>query len=47
MEPPRLNEEINVTNSLNLHKLVGHDNISPYFLRVASSNLVTAFIMFI
>ena len=43
MEPPRVNEVINIINSLNLNKSVGHDNISPYFLRVASDTLAPAF----
>ena len=34
-DPPRINEVINLINSLNLSKAVGHDNIAPYFLRVA------------
>ena len=42
MEPPRVNEVINIINSLNLNKSVGHDNISPYFLRVASDTLAPA-----
>ena len=39
MEPHRVNEVINIINSLNLNKSVDHDNISPYFLRVASDTL--------
>jgi len=36
LEPPRQAEVINLINSLNLHKAVGHDNISPhYFLAPA------------
>ena len=31
MEPPKINEVINVINSLNLHKSVSHDNISSLF----------------
>ena len=38
-DSPRINKVINVINSLNLHKSVGHDNISSYFLRVASGIL--------
>jgi len=30
MEPLRQAEEINLINSLNLYKAVGHDNVSPY-----------------
>ena len=47
MEPPRVNEVINLINSLNLRKLVGHDNISPYFLQVASNILAPALCYFI
>jgi len=36
MEPPRINEVTNLIYSLNLRKSVGHDNISPYYLRIAS-----------
>ena len=43
----RINEVINVINSLKLHKSVSHDNISSYFLRVASSNLAPAICYFI
>ena len=39
MEPPQVNKVINLINLLNLCKSVGHDNISPYFLRVASTFL--------
>ena len=46
MEPPRTNEALNVINSLNLHKSVGHDNISSYFLRMASSNLAPVICFF-
>ena len=46
MEPPRVNEVLNVIISLNLHKSVGHDNISSYFLRVASSNIAPAISFF-
>ena len=41
-DPPRINEVINLINSLNLSKAVGHDNIAPYFLRVASNILAPA-----
>ena len=37
MEPPRINKVFNLINSLNLNKSVGHDNIPPYFLKVASN----------
>ena len=39
MEPPRVNEVpvINLINSLNLNKALGHDNMSPYFLLIAST----------
>ena len=47
MEPSRINEVINRINSLNFHKLVSHDNISSYFLRVIFSNLATAICSFI
>ena len=47
MEPARVNEVINLINSLNLRKSVGHDNISPYFLRVASNILAPALCYFI
>ena len=47
MEPPRTNEVLNVINSLNFHKSVSHDNISSYFLRLASSNLALAICFFI
>ena len=39
MEPPRVNEVKNLMNSLNLCKSVGHDNISSYYLRIASDIL--------
>ena len=38
-DPPRINEVINLINSLNLSKAVGHDNIAPNFLRVVSNIL--------
>ena len=41
------NEAINLIISLNLRKSVGHDNISPYFLRVASTILAPALFYFI
>ena len=47
MEPPRVNEVINLINLLNLRKSVGHDNISPYFLRGASNILAPALCYFI
>ena len=34
-------------NSLNLNKSVGHDNLLPYFLRVASTILAPALCYFI
>ena len=39
---PRINEVISLINSLNLSKAVGHDNITPYFLRAASNILTPA-----
>ena len=36
-DPPRINGVLNLINSLNSSKAVGHDNIAPYFLRVASN----------
>ena len=45
-DPPRINEVINLINSLNLSKGVGHDNIAPYFLRVASNILAPALCYF-
>lgn len=36
LEPARVNEVINLINSINVNKSVGHDNIPPYFLRIAS-----------
>ena len=45
-DPPRINEVINLINSLNLRKAVGHDNIAPYFLRVASNILAPALCYF-
>ena len=45
-DPPRINEVINLINSLNLSKAVGHDNIAPYFLRVASNILAPALCYF-
>ena len=47
MEPPRVNEVLNMINSLNLNKSVGHDNLSPYFLRVASTILDPALCDFV
>ena len=46
MELPRINKVINVTNSLNLRKLVGHNNILSYFLLLSSSNLAPAICLF-
>ena len=46
MEPPRINEVLNLINSLSLHKSVGHDNISPYFLKVASNIIAPALCYF-
>ena len=43
---PRINEMINLINSLNLSKAVGHDNIAPYFLCVASNILAPALCYF-
>ena len=42
----RINEVINLINSLNLSKAVGHDNITPYFLRIASNILAPALCYF-
>ena len=47
MEPPRVNEVLNMINSLNLNKSVGHDNLLPYFLKVASTILAPALCYFI
>ena len=47
MEPPRVNEVLNMINSLNLNKFVGHDNLSPYFLKVASTFSAPAWCYFI
>ena len=46
-EPPRVNEMLNMINILNLNKSLGHDNLSPYFLRVASTILAPAMCYFI
>ena len=45
-DPPRINEVINLIDSLNLSKAVDHDNIAPYFLRVASKILAPALCYF-
>jgi len=42
MEPPRQAEVINLNNSFNLQKAVGHDNIFPYYLGIASTILAPA-----
>ena len=47
MEPPRINEVINVIHSLQMHKSVGHDNISPFYLRVASTIIAPILCYFI
>ena len=47
MEPPRVNEVKNLMNSLNLRKSVGHDNISSYYLRIASDILSPVLCYFI
>ena len=47
MEPPRVNEVLNMITSLNLNKSVGHDNLSPYLPRVASTILAPALCCFI
>ena len=47
MEPPRVNEAKNLMNSLNLRKSVGHDNISSYYLRIASDILSPVLCYFI
>ena len=46
MEPPRVNEVLNMINSLNLNRSVGRDNLSPYFLRVVSTILTPALCYF-
>ena len=38
-EPPRVNEMLNMINSLNLNKSVGRDNLSLYFFKVVSTIL--------
>ena len=40
MESPHVNEMFNLINSLSLHNSVEHDNIPPYFLKVASNIIV-------
>ena len=47
MEPPKVNKVLNMINFLNLNKSVGHDNLSPYFLKVASTILAHALCYFI
>ena len=47
MQPPRVYDVLNMRNSLNLNKSVGHNNLSPYFLRVASTILAPALCYFI
>jgi len=47
MEPPRINEVTNLMYSLNLRKSVGHDNISPYYLRFAPTILSSVLWYFI
>ena len=47
MEPPRVNKVINLINSLNLRKLVGHDNILRYFLQGAFNIFASALCYFI
>ena len=47
MEPPRINEVKNLMNSLNSRKSVGHDNISSYYLRIASDILSPVLCYFI
>ena len=46
LDAPRINEVINLINSLNSNKAVGHDNITSYFLRVASNILAPAICYF-
>ena len=47
MEPPRTNRVKNLMNFLNLRKSVGHDNISSYYLRIASDILSPVLCYFI
>ena len=47
VEPPRVNEVKNLINTLNLHKSVGHDNISSYYLRIGSDILAPVLCYFI
>ena len=47
MEPPRVNEMKTLIKSLNLHKSVGHDNISSYYLRIALDILAPVLCYFI
>ena len=46
MEPPRITKVFNLINSLSLHKWVGHDNIPPHFLKVASNIIAPALCYF-
>ena len=46
-QPPRVNDVLNMINSLNLNKYVDHNTLSPYFLRVAFIILAPALCYFI
>ena len=39
LDVPNLSEIINAIQALSLNKAIGHDNIPPYYLRIASSIL--------
>ena len=39
LDVPNLSEIINAIQALSLNKSIGHDNIAPYYLRIASSIL--------
>ena len=43
MDTPNLNEIINSNYALNQFKAVGHDNIPPFFLRIAA-NIISPFL---
>ena len=42
LKTPSVNDVLNVINSLDLNKSLGHDNLSSYFLRVASTIVAPA-----
>ena len=45
MELPRVNELKNSMNSWSLLEPVGHNNISPHYLRIASDILAPVFML--